>query len=177
MRRRRHQATLCSVLESDGQVSVRVTKAKFEYQTLYFIIFIHWKVTFTSPSLNFSLLKPLLHHNLLLCRLFTYTVFPPFHIFLPKSGVTSQSVFSRRCQSESRLGLSRRQIFTTRLSLLNKSMCLFFGKSTTLKIRVDGGERLCKCNCAESEQREQLNLITCVKATRLTLKQRALLPN
>ena len=56
-------------------------------------------------------------------------------------------------------------------------MCLFFGKSTTLKIRVDGGERLCKCNCAECEQREQLNLITCVKATRLTLKQRALLPN
>lgn len=79
-RRRRHQASLRSVLESDGQVSVRVIKAGGTTEGILNI------KHFTLPSLgiekSLSLYKvctlPLLHHNLLLCRLFINTVFPPF---------------------------------------------------------------------------------------------------
>lgn len=76
-RRRRHQASLRSVLESDGQVSVRVIKAGGTTEGILNI------KHFTLPSLgiekSLSLYKvctlPLLHHNLLLCRLFINTVY------------------------------------------------------------------------------------------------------
>lgn len=79
-RRRRHQASPHSILESDGQVSVRVIKAGGTTEGILNI------KHFTLPSLgiekSLSLYKvctlPLLHHNLLLCRLFINTVFPPF---------------------------------------------------------------------------------------------------
>lgn len=61
-RRRRHQASPHSILESDGQVSVRVIKAGGTTEGIlnikHFTIFRHWKVTFTVQSLYFTTSAP-----------------------------------------------------------------------------------------------------------------------
>lgn len=169
-RRRRHQASPRSVLESDGQVSVRVIKAGGTTEGILNI------KHFTLPSLG-------IEKSLSLYKVCTSAPQSPS---LPPIYKHSVSTFSRiSAQMRRNFSINLLKTMSVRLQMravrfsLHDYRCRtfhhniiitisaekwffsfvyfvsFFGKSVTLKIRVDGGDRLWNRNCAESAQKEQ----------------------
>lgn len=138
-----------------------------EYQTLYFTISRHWKVTFTVQSLYFTTsapqspsLPPIYKHSVStfsrisaqMRRNFSINLLKTMSVRLQMRAVRF-SLHDYRCRTFHHniiITISAEKWFFSFVYLVS-----FFGKSVTLKIRVDGGDRLWNRNCAESAQKEQ----------------------